>query len=221
MTTLIRHDVISTIYETGLVPLFYSDNVEISKKVADACYAGGARVLEFTCRGSSAADVFKALSSHVKQHCKGMVLGIGSIIDAHTAALYVQYGADFVVSPLYSEEIARFCNKNKILWIPGCGSLTEINRAEEMGAEIVKLFPGNVYGPEFIKAIAGPSPKSRIMPTGGVKLDKNNIQSWLNAGACALGIGSDLIDKEILKGDSFHTLEANTRTLLEIIKTSR
>ncbi len=218
MSTNYRHSVISTIYSTKLIPLFYTSSAYLATKVADACYAGGARVLEFTCRGPQALDVFKSLAEHVHTHCKGMVLGIGSIIDAHTAAIYLQYGADFIVSPLYSEDIARLCNKHKVLWIPGCGSLTEISRAEEMGAELVKLFPGNVFGPEFIKAALGPSPKSRIMPTGGVKLDKDNIKSWLNAGACCLGIGSDLITKEILIGGDVTKLEKNTRMLIDLIR---
>ena len=218
MSSIFRFDVLKTIYASRLIPLFYTDDVGIACKVADSCYSGGARLLEFTCRGPQALEVFKSLAAHVKSNCKGMMLGIGSIIDAHTAAIYLQHGADFIVSPLYSEDIARLCNKHKILWIPGCGSLTEINRAEEMGAEIVKLFPGNVFGPEFIKAVLGPSPKSRIMPTGGVKLDHENIKSWLAAGACCLGIGSDLISKEVLRGEGFQKLEANTKSIIDYIK---
>lgn len=218
MSSSIRFEVIKTIYSTRFIPLFYSDSTTIACKIADACYSGGARVLEFTCRGPQALEVFKSLANHVNAHCKGMYIGIGSIIDAHTAAIYLQHGADFIVSPIYSEEIARLCNKHKVLWIPGCGSLTEINRAEEMGAEIVKLFPGSVFGPEFIKAILGPSPKSRIMPTGGVKLDPDNIKSWLTAGACCLGIGSDLITKDVLSGGDFKVLEENTKSIIDYIK---
>jgi 2-dehydro-3-deoxyphosphogluconate aldolase/(4S)-4-hydroxy-2-oxoglutarate aldolase len=130
----------------------------------------------------------------------------------------LQHGADFIVSPLFSEDIARLCNKHKVLWIPGCGSLTEINRAEEMGAELVKLFPGNVFGPDFIKAVLGPSPKSRIMPTGGVKLDQSNIKSWLDAGASCLGIGSELITKDVLDNGEFNKLTENTKILVEFIR---
>ncbi|MEM7382194.1 MAG: bifunctional 4-hydroxy-2-oxoglutarate aldolase/2-dehydro-3-deoxy-phosphogluconate aldolase, partial [Bacteroidota bacterium] len=161
-----RIEVAATMSSTGMVPLFYDPEVELGKKVLQACFKGGARLMEFTARGDFAFEVFSELSKYARQELPGMIMGVGSITDAGAASTYMQMGANFIVTPSLREDIATVCNRRKILWSPGCGSLTEINRAEELGCEIIKLFPGSTYGPGFVKAIKGPQPWTSIMPTG-------------------------------------------------------
>ena len=210
-----------TMRDTGLVPLFYDADAELGKEVVRACYEGGARVLEFTNRGDFAHEVFAAINKYALAHLPGMMLGAGSICDAGTASLYIQLGASFVVSPSLREEIALVCNRRKILWSPGCGSLTEIGRAEELGCEIVKLFPGGTYGPGFVSAIKGPQPWTSIMPTGGVSPTEESMSKWFKAGVTCVGMGSQLISKEILATRDFSTLRDQIKATLELIKQIR
>jgi 2-dehydro-3-deoxyphosphogluconate aldolase/(4S)-4-hydroxy-2-oxoglutarate aldolase len=191
-----RIEVASVMAETGLVPLFYHSDIEESKKVLKACYDGGARLLEFTNRGDFAHEIFAELNKYALMNLPGMILGVGSVTDAGAASFYMQLGANFVVTPVLREDIALICNRKKVLWSPGCGSLTEIARAEELGCEIVKLFPGGIYGPDFVKAIKGPCKWTSIMPTGGVSPTKENLQRWFNAGVTCVGMGSKLIIKD-------------------------
>ncbi len=214
-----RYHVFTAMDETGLVPVFYHPDIEICKKVIHACYQGGVRVFEFTNRGDFAHEVFSELSKFVNSSYPDLILGIGSVIDAGTSAIYLQTGANFIVSPVLKEEMARVCNRRKVLWVPGCGSLTEISRAEELGAEIVKIFPASsVGGPDFVKAIKGPFPWTNIMPTGGVTTKEENLKSWFNAGVTSVGIGSQLITKEILTNKDFHLLEEETSRAIQIIQ---
>ncbi len=214
-----RFEVFSAMKETGMVPVFYHPDIEICKKVVQACYQGGVRVFEFTNRGDFAHEVFSELNKYSISNYPDLILGIGSVIDAGTSSLYLQLGTNFIVSPVLQEEMARVCNRRKVSWIPGCGSLTEISKAEELGAEIVKIFPASsVGGPDFVKAIKGPSPWTNIMPTGGVTTDGNNLRKWFNAGVTAVGMGSQLITKEILKKNDFSLLEDRTRQTLQIIQ---
>ena len=202
-----------------MVPLFYHPDVELGKKVLKACYDGGARLMEFTARGDFAFEVFSELNKYAIKELPGMVMGVGSITDAAAASLFMQMGANFIVTPSLREDIAVVCNRRKVLWSPGCGSLTEINRAEELGCEIVKLFPGDLYGPGFVKGIKGPQPWTSVMPTGGVSTDEANLKAWFNAGVTCVGMGSKLISKEILANKDFLGLETLVReTLNKIIK---
>ena len=203
---------------TGMVPLFYHADVEIGKQILKACYAGGARLMEFTNRGDFAHEVFGALNKYCLAELPEMILGVGSVTDAGTASLYLQLGANFVVTPVLREDIALVCNRKKVLWSPGCASLTEICRAEELGCEIVKLFPGDVYGPGFVKAIKGPQPWTNIMPTGGVSPTEENLSAWFSAGVTCVGMGSQLISSHILKTGDYAKLEQATRAALAIIK---
>ncbi len=204
MAKFSRMDVLNTIMRTGLVPVFHHGDVEVAKQIARSCAQGGCPVLEFTNRGDFAPEVFRELSQHLAKAAPQVVLGAGSIVDAPTAALYVAYGANFVVGPLLSEEVARFCNRRKIPYMPGCGSASEISQAEELGVEIVKVFPGDsVGGPSFVKSILGPTPWTRIMPTGGVEATKESIDAWFKAGAAAVGAGSNLIKKEWLQSGEY------------------
>ncbi|MCF6297444.1 MAG: bifunctional 4-hydroxy-2-oxoglutarate aldolase/2-dehydro-3-deoxy-phosphogluconate aldolase, partial [Flavobacteriaceae bacterium] len=148
----------------------------------------------------------------------GMILGVGSITDASAASLYMQLGANFIVTPVLREDIAKVCNRRKILWSPGCGTLTEIAKAEELGCEIVKLFPGGIYGPKFVAAIKGPCPWTSIMPTGGVSPTEENLKEWFEAGVTCVGIGSQLISKEIISNRSFKILTQNIKNTLSLIK---
>ena len=201
-----------------MVPLFYHPDVELGKKVLKACYDGGARLMEFTARGDFAYQVFSELNSYALKELPGMMMGVGSITDAAAASLFMQMGANFIVTPSLREDIAIVCNRRKVLWSPGCGSLTEINRAEELGCEIIKLFPGSTYGPGFVKAIKGPQPWTSIMPTGGVSTERANLESWFNAGVICVGMGSKLISKEILENKDFVGLQNLVSQTLKTIK---
>ena len=207
--------------QTGMIPLFYHPDAALGKKVLKACYDGGARLIEFTSRGDFAIEIFSELNKYALAELPGMILGVGSITDAAAASLYMQLGANFIVTPVFREDIAIACNRRKVLWSPGCGSLTEIAKAEEFGCEIVKLFPGDIYGPQFIKVIKGPSPWTNIMPTGGVSTDKENLKSWFDAGAVCVGIGSQLISTEILNTKDFKALENLVKTTLGTIREIR
>ena len=212
-----RLEVAQTMIDTGLVPLFYNDDIEVSKKVLKACYKGGARLLEFTNRGDFAHEIFGELNKYALKELPGMILGVGSVTDAGTASLYMQLGANFVVTPVLREDIARVCNRKKVLWSPGCGSLTEIANAEELGCEIVKLFPGGIYGPNFVKAIKGPQPWTLIMPTGGVSPIQESLEGWFNAGVTCVGMGSKLIAKNNNGEFDYVKIESLVRKSLQII----
>ena len=216
-----RLEVAMAMRESGMIPLFFHSDVELGKKVLRACYSGGARLLEFTSRGDFAHEVFAELNKFALAELPGMIMGVGSITDAGAASLYMQLGANFVVTPVLREDIALVCNRRKVLWSPGCGSLTEIARAEELGCEIVKLFPGSTYGPGFVKAIKGPSPWTDVMPTGGVSTEESNLRGWFEAGVTCVGMGSKLISKEILAQKDFKKLEEDVRKTLDIIKSVR
>ncbi|MEQ8419908.1 MAG: bifunctional 4-hydroxy-2-oxoglutarate aldolase/2-dehydro-3-deoxy-phosphogluconate aldolase [Arenibacter algicola] len=219
MAQYTRIEVAAIMKETGMVPLFYHSDIALGKKVLKACYDGGARLMEFTARGDFAFEVFSALNKFAVKELPGMILGVGSITDAAAASLYMQMGANFIVTPSLREDIAIACNRRKVLWSPGCGSLTEINNAEELGCEIVKLFPGSTYGPSFVKAIKGPQPWTSIMPTGGVTTEVSNLKAWFDAGVTCVGLGSQLISKKILTNGDFDGLENTVRaTLGSIIK---
>ena len=200
-----------------MVPLFYHSNTDLGKQVLKACYDGGARLMEFTARGDFAYEVFSELNKYATKELPGMIMGVGSITDAAAASLYMQMGANFIVTPSLREDIALVCNRRKVLWSPGCGSLTEINRAEELGCEIIKLFPGSTYGPGFVKAIKGPQPWTSIMPTGGVSTEEENLKAWFDAGVTCVGMGSKLISKEILAKKDFQGLENLVRSTLGTI----
>lgn len=191
-----RMTVLNALYEAGVIPVFYNNDFETAKNAIDSCVKGGARCIEFTNRGDFAWDVFTKLSKHYQATDPNVILGVGSIVDAPTAAMYISSGANFVVGPVLNPEVARLCNRRKIPYSPGCGSLSEISLAEELGAEIVKIFPGSqVGGPAFVKAIAGPCPWTRIMPTGGVDATEESIKTWFKAGVACVGMGSKLVTK--------------------------
>jgi len=203
--------------ESGIIPVFYHQNAEICKNVLKACYNAGFRAFEFTNRGDFAHEVFREISLFAKAELPELALGVGSILEPATTALYIQLGADFIVSPILNAEMAKVCNRRKILWSPGCGSLTEISYAEELGAEIVKIFPGaQVGGPDFVAAVKGPMPWTNIMPTGGVEPDRENLVKWFKAGVYCVGMGSKLFPKEIIEKGDYDWITAKGKEILAI-----
>ena len=218
MAQYTRLEVVKQMQDSGMVPLFYHHDIEVAKSVLKSCYDGGARLMEFTNRGDFAIEIFTQLIKYSIAELLGMILGVGSVTDAAAASLYMLSGANFIVTPVFREDIAVVCNRRKVLWSPGCGSLTEIAQAEEMGCEVVKLFPGSTYGPGFVKAIKGPQPWTSIMPTGGVTTDKENLKGWFDAGVTCVGMGSQLISKDILANKDYSTLSANVKAALDLIQ---
>ncbi len=221
MARFSRLEVAATMKKQGMIPLFYSEDLQLSKDILQACYDGGARLLEFTNRGDYAHEIFGALNKYCENKMPEMILGVGSVTDAGAASLYMQLGSNFVVTPVLREDIAVVCNRRKVLWSPGCASLTEIGRAEELGCEIVKLFPGGTYGPNFVRAIRGPQPWTSIMPTGGVSPTEENLTAWFDAGVECVGLGSKLITKQILKDRDFQALEYKVNETLRLIENIR
>lgn len=196
MARFSRIEVALTMKKSGIVPVFFNKDIEICKKVLKACYDGGTRVFEYTNRGDRAHLVFEELIIWAEKETPEMILGVGSIVEAGTTSIYIQLGANFIVSPILNPDMAVVCNRRKIAWSPGCGSLSEISKAEELGAEVVKIFPGSqVGGPSFVKAVLGPCPWTSIMPTGGVSPDELNLTEWFNAGVHCVGMGSQLMVK--------------------------
>lgn len=218
MAQFSRIEVAQQMKETGMIPLFFHNDIELSKQVLKACYDGGARLMEFTARGDFAHEVFGELTKYAIKELPGMIMGVGSVTDGAAASLYMALGANFIVTPVLREDIAVACNRKKVLWSPGCGTLTEITRAEELGCEIVKLFPGDIYGPKFVKGIKGPQPWTSIMPTGGVSPNEENLKAWFDAGVTCVGMGSQLISKEIIANRDFSKLEQSVKNALAIIK---
>jgi len=222
MAKFTRIEVALKMYETGIVPVFYHPEINTCKSVLEACFEGGVRVFEFTNRGDGAYDVFKELISHSRKKLPELMLGVGSVIDAGTTSLYLQAGADFIVSPILNPEMARVCNRRKVGWSPGCGTLSEISAAEELGAEVVKIFPGgSVGGPGFVKAVRGPNPWTSIMPTGGVSPTRENLTEWFEAGVHCVGMGSKLITKDLLANKDFGTLSQRVKEAVDLVREIR
>ena len=216
-----RVQVINEMTESGMVPLFYHHDIVVAKAVLKSCYDGGSRLMEFTNRGDFALEIFTDLVKYSIAELPGMIIGVGSVTDAAAASQYMLHGANFIITPVFREDIAIVCNRRKVLWSAGCGSLTEIAKAEEMGCELVKLFPGNVYGPGFVKALKGPQPWTSIMPTGGVTIEEENLRDWFDSGVTCVGLGSKLISEEILIKKDYETLKnrvANTMALINKIR---
>ncbi|MGO4912098.1 bifunctional 4-hydroxy-2-oxoglutarate aldolase/2-dehydro-3-deoxy-phosphogluconate aldolase [Leeuwenhoekiella sp. W20_SRS_FM14] len=222
MAKYTRIEAVTRMHENGIVPVFYHQDIEVCKQILKACYDGGSRVFEFTNRGDYAHEVFGELNKYAKANLNGMILGVGSVLDAGTTSLYLQLGADFIVSPIVNAEMAKACNRRKVGWMPGCGSVTEISYAEELGAEVVKIFPGQqVGGPEFVKAVKGPLPWASIMPTGGVSPTEENLKSWFNAGVHCVGIGSKLFIKNAAGAFDYTAITAKIEEALDLVKKIR
>ena len=217
-----KMQVLDAIVSTGMVPVYYNKDVEIAKQVVKACYEGGVRAFEFTNRGDFAHEVFAELIKFAAKECPELVLGVGSIVDAGTASLYLQLGANFVVGPLFNPEIAKVCNRRLVPYTPGCGSVSEIGFAQEVGCDLCKIFPaGNVGGPSFVKNIKAPMPWSMIMATGAVEPTEENLSAWFKAGVTCVGMGSKLFPKEMIAAGNWEAISTLCRDALATIKKYR
>ena len=207
--------------ETGIVPVFYNSDVEVSKKVLKACYDGGIRLFEFTNRGDFAHEVFAELVKYANAELPGMIMGAGSVVDPGTAALFIQLGANFIVGPVFNPAVVPVCNRRLIPYCPGCGSVSEVSTAQEAGCDVCKVFPGDVLGPAFVKDLRGPMPWSQVMVTGGVKPEKANLEGWFKAGVTCVGMGSNLFPKDAIAAGDWGRITALCHETVETIKTLR
>ena len=207
--------------ETGIVPVFYNSDVEVSKKVLKACYDGGIRLFEFTNRGDFAHEVFGELVKYANAELPGMIMGAGSVVDPGTAALFIQLGANFIVGPVFNPAVVPVCNRRLIPYCPGCGSVSEVSTAQEAGCDVCKVFPGDVLGPAFVKDLRGPMPWSQVMVTGGVKPEKANLEGWFKAGVYCVGMGSNLFPKDVIAAGEWGKISELCREALAIVKEVR
>lgn len=213
-----KQAVIAKMKEAPIVPVFYNSDLNIAKEVLKACYAGGIRAFEFTNRGDFAHEIFGELMKYAAVECPEMALGVGSIVEPGSAALYMQLGAAFVVGPLFNPEVSKVCNRRQVPYIPGCGSVSEIGAAQETGCEVCKAFPGDVLGPKFVKGLLAPMPWSKIMVTGGVEPTEENLTSWFKAGAFCVGMGSKLFPKEIIQSKNWEKISLLCQDCLKVVK---
>ena len=217
-----RLAVLAAMMDQGVIPVFYHPDVEVCKNVIQACANGGAKCIEFTNRGDFAWHVFMEVTRHFQKADPSVIMGVGSIVDAPTAGLYMANGANFVVGPILNAEVARACNRHCVPYSPGCGSASEISEAHELGCEIVKVFPGSsVGGPEFVSNIKGPMPWTKLMPTGGGDPTEESLTKWFKAGIVAAGIGSKLITKELLAAKDYKGIEVKVAETIALIRKIR
>ena len=197
-----KQAVMAKIAAAPMVPVFYHKDLEVAKAVVKACYDGGVRAFEFTNRGGFAHEIFGELVKYAAVECPELALGVGSVVDPATAALYIQLGACFVVGPLFNPEISPVCNRRLVPYTPGCGTISEVGAAQESGCDLCKVFPGDVLGPKFVKGLLAPMPWSKLMVTGGVEPTEENLTAWFKAGVFCVGMGSKLFPKDkVAAGD--------------------
>jgi 2-dehydro-3-deoxyphosphogluconate aldolase/(4S)-4-hydroxy-2-oxoglutarate aldolase len=208
--------VLETMFSSGIVPVFYHSDIGTARNVVKACYDGGIKIFEFTDRGEFAHEIFGELSKFVSKECKEMILGAGSVMDAPTASLYIRMGAGFIVSPLFNPDVAKVANRRLVPYVPGCGSVSEVGFAQEAGCDLCKVFPGEVLGAGFVKALKAPMPWSMLMVTGGVKPEEANLKMWFDAGANCVGIGSALFPKEVIAAGEWEKIASLCKNVLEI-----
>ena len=213
--------VLNKIQSTGIVPVFYNSDVEVAKQVVKACYEGGIRAFEFTNRGDFAHEVFAEVVKYAAVECPEMAVGVGSIVDAPTASLYIQLGACFVVGPLFNADVAKVCNRRLIPYTPGCGSVTEVGLAQEAGCDLCKVFPGDVLGAKFVKGLMAPMPWTKIMVTGGVEPTVESISKWFKAGAFAVGMGSCLFPKELMASKDWSAISKICAEAIAVVEQER
>lgn len=190
--------VLCKMQQAPMVPVFYHKDAEVAKAVVKACYEGGVRCFEFTNRGDFAHEVFAQVVKYAAEACPEMAIGVGSVVEPATAAIYMQLGACFVVGPLFNPDVARACNRRQVPYIPGCGSVSEVGMAQEVGCEVCKVFPGDVLGAKFVKGLMAPMPWSKLMVTGGVEPTAENLKMWFDAGVACVGMGSKLFPKDVV-----------------------
>ena len=216
-----KNELLKLIPAQGILPLYFYKDTEVSLEVLRALYRAGIRAVEYTNRGEAALQNFKKMREICDTELKGMYLGIGTIKNGDMAQAFIDAGADYIICPGLIEEVAAVADKKNMLWVPGCMTPSEIIRAENMGAKMIKLFPGNILGPGFMSSIKELFPGLLFMPTGGVDLDKENIEGWFKAGVCAVGIGSKLVSKQLLEQKDYAKIEALTKQAMDIVKLIR
>lgn len=217
-----RMTVLTAMMDQGVIPVFYHPDVEVCRNVIQACADGGAKCIEFTNRGDFASQVFLDVARHFAKADPSVIMGVGSVVDAPTAGIYIANGAKFVVGPLLNPDVAKVCNRRKIPYSPGCGTMSEISMAEELGCEIVKIFPGDIVGgPAFVKAVLAPCPWTRLMPTGGVDASEASLRAWFEAGVVCVGIGSNLITRKLLEAKDYKGIETRVRDTIALIRSIR
>lgn len=217
-----KMQVMRAMHDTGMVPVFFNNDLETCKSVIKACYDGGVRVFEFTNRGDFAHEIFAELVKWADKVCPELILGAGTVIDAATAALYIQLGANFIVGPNFNPEIAPVCNRRLVPYSPGCGSVSEMNDAQALGCDVTKVFPaGNVGGPSFVKNVLGPLRWSNIMVTGAVSPDEENLTAWIKAGVFCVGMGSKLFPKETIAAKNWQAITDKCKEALGYIAKAR
>jgi len=213
--------ILKLIPEQGMLPLYFNKSEEVSVNILHALYAAGIKTIEYTNRGEAALKNFARLRQVCDNELGGMYLGVGTIKDAASAQAFIDAGADYIISPGLVEDAIEVADKNNVFWLPGCMTPTEIIKAEQLGAKIIKLFPGNMLGPAFMSSIRTLFPNLLFMPTGGVELTTESIGGWFKAGVCAVGMGSQLISNAVMDGGKYAELTEATRKALEIVKASR
>ena len=216
-----KQAVMAKIGSTGMVPVFYHSDLEVARQVVKACYAGGVRAFEFTNRGDFAHEIFGELVKFAATECPELALGVGSVVDPATAALYIQLGACFVVGPLFNAEVSRVCNRRLVPYTPGCGTVSEIGAAQETGCDLCKVFPGDVLGPKFVKGLMAPMPWSKLMVTGGVEPTEENIKAWFGAGVYCVGMGSKLFPKDKIAAADWDYISDKCREALGYVAAAR
>lgn len=222
MARFTRMKVLNTMYEIGLIPVFYHGDLETARNVVAAVSRGGCKLVEFVNRGDHAFEIFSQLENHFRKEDPELILGAGSIVEPYTASLYINAGANFIVGPMLSADVAKLCNRRKIAYSPGCGSATEVSQAEELGCEICKVFPGEeVGGPKFVSSVLGPMPWSSLMPTGGVEPTADSIGKWVNAGVACMGMGSKLITSEAIKAKDWKAIEEKVRATVALVQEAK
>ena len=212
-----KQSVLEKMGRTGMVPVFYHKDAAVAKQVVKACYESGVRAFEFTNRGDFAHEVFAEVVKYAAKECPELAVGVGSVVDAATAALYIQLGACFVVGPLFNPEVARVCNRRLVPYTPGCGTVSEVGAAQELGCDLCKVFPGDVLGPKFVKGLMAPMPWSKLMVTGGVEPTKENLTAWFKAGVYCVGMGSKLFPKEVIAAEDWLAITAKCKEAFEYI----
>ena len=216
-----KQAVMAKIGSTGMVPVFYHKDLEVARQVVKACYAGGVRAFEFTNRGDFAHEIFGELVKFAATECPELALGVGSVVDPATAALYIQLGACFVVGPLFNAEVSRVCNRRLVPYTPGCGTVSEIGAAQETGCDLCKVFPGDVLGPKFVKGLMAPMPWSKLMVTGGVEPTEEHIKAWFGAGVYCVGMGSKLFPKDKIAAADWDYISYKCREALGYVAAAR
>lgn len=216
-----KEEIQTLIIDQGVLPLYFHKDIEVSIKVLKALHEAGIKAVEYTNRGGAALENFKALRKVCNEELAGMYLGVGTIKDKEAADAFIAAGADFIVCPGLIESVIQRAEENGLLWVPGCMTPSEIIKAETLGAKMIKLFPGSLLGPSFVKAIKSLFPDLLFMPTGGVDVTEDNLKDWFSAGVCAVGMGSKLIRKDLLGSESYKEITETTIKTKNLIQSIR